>query len=131
MALKYYFEQFEEAIKEKDFSALRKIDSKEAFRMLGKFTKYKQFVGKREGGLVNCIKIGDTKIYGADMEKEIMNHFKKVHKHPDENYVKPFYRFPSNLPEETIGPSAIIKMFGRFKTDKALGCDGCGNISFR
>ena len=100
--------------------------------MLRDFTKYKEFIGKREGGIVNKIKSKDNEeitIEGKKLEKAIINHYKEVHRHPDSNnYQKAKATFPTDI---NVSKNQVLTALTRFKRDKAMAFDGFGNSFFR
>ena len=62
-----------------DFSKLRGTDSKKAFNLLAKCTKYKFFAGKREGGLLKKIKFEGEILTDDKMAEKVIEHYQEVH----------------------------------------------------
>ena len=123
----FYIQEFKKYIG--DFAILWKTDAKEAFDLLAKCTKYKFFAGKREGGLLKKIMVEDKVITGDEMAEAVINHYKEVHKLPaNEDNINPnLFPFPNNF---NISKNQVMKMFKRFKRDKAFCADGFNNEFF-
>ena len=62
-----------------DFSKLRCTDSKKAFNLLAKCTKYKFFAGKREGGLLKKINFEGEILTDDKMAEKVIEHYQEVH----------------------------------------------------
>ena len=122
--IKFYVDEFWKSLG--DFSILRRTDPKQAFELLARCTKYKFFAGKREGGLLKKIMENGEIISGDDMAEKVINHYKEVHKLPENEFNKAqeIINFPKNF---KLSREQVLEIFNWFKRDKAFCADGFNN----
>ena len=111
-----------------EFGTLRTKDSKKAFENLQRLTRLKQFVGKREGGLVTKIKENEKFYEGSEMMDIIKNSYQEDHELP-RRFKKPdTSKFPEGY---YLSRSEILETLNKMRKDKAFSYDGFANSTFR